>query len=366
MMDPTRSPRMMKFLSLVDRGKAFLFRRERGRDKASRNLIAFYSRVWHEAAKEIGAEIEDFGHGAFEIRLDDFRTRVQNNCTAVDDLATHTFVRTKPVMYRVLEKEGLPIPQHAEFTIDDMSPGVAFLERMGKDCVVKPACGTGGGLGVATGIRTRYQLARSGWIACVHGQSAVIEEQLEGLNYRLLYLDGKLIDAVVRNPPNVIADGTSTVLQLVQKINENRVQQGSSHSLLTIDIDMQRTLAKQKLSLRSVVKKGTNILLKTGSNENNGSDNVTATDMLCESIIADGARAAACAGVNLAGVDILTKDPSVPLAENGGVFLEVNSPPGYYWHYQKRDQPFPVAIHVLHWLLKRHEAGKQSRSICYA
>ena len=33
--------------------------------------------------------------------------------------------------------------------------------------------------------------------------------------------------------------------------------------------------------------------------------------------------------------------------ESGGVILEVNSPPGYFWHYHKRDGSCPVALHVL-------------------
>jgi hypothetical protein len=55
--------------------------------------------------------------------------------------------------------------------------------------------------------------------------------------------------------------------------------------------------------------------------------------------------------VRLAGIDLITRDPRVPLAESGGAILEVNAPPNFYFHYQKSDASFPVAHHVLSRLL---------------
>jgi cyanophycin synthetase len=121
--------------------------------------------------------------------------------------------------------------------------------------------------------------------------------------------------------------------------------------LLTVDMDMKRTLAKQGLSLRSVPGQGKTIKLKTVVNENCGSDNSTATSLLCQSIIEDGARAVRALRVRLAGVDIITPDPAVPLSEAGGVVLEVNAPPNYYYHYNKSDGGFAVAGAVLKKLL---------------
>ena len=50
-------------------------------------------------------------------------------------------------------------------------------------------------------------------------------------------------------------------------------------------------------------------------------------------------------------MDILTPRADQPLKEARGVILEVNSPPGYFWHYHKRDGAFPVAVAVLQALL---------------
>src|SRR5205814_10501412 len=94
-----------------------------------------------------------------------------------------------------------------------------------------------------------------------------------------------------------------------------------------------------------------------------GDVNRTVTDLLHPSAIADGARAVRALGVRLAGVDLITRDAAVPLAESGGVFLEVNAPPNFYYHYHKPDGPFRVAVHVLRKLLTDHEnrAGPVAR-----
>ena len=87
-----------------------------------------------------------------------------------------------------------------------------------------------------------------------------------------------------------------------------------SHGLLTVDLDMRRTLARQGLSLRSVPPRGAEVVLKTVINENRGADNRSAADVLCDPVITDGARAAEAVGVRLAGIDLITRDPRVPLA----------------------------------------------------
>lgn len=333
--------------------RAFLRYKDPRRRAAGRHLASFYEKAWREAAARRGATYEALGAGIGEIDLDGRRTRVMENYSAIDDPVTLAVASDKPLTYRILAKQHLTIPRFDVFSLKDMGRAVSFMEGCRRECVVKPSSGTGGGRGITTGIRSRWHLARAAAAAAVYGDDLLIEEQIEGENYRLLYLDGVLLDAFARRAPYVIADGRSTISRLVQLANGARLQHGAglSQGLLTIDLDMRRTLEKQHLSLHSVPAEGTVVTLKTVINENCGSDNASATHLLCDSIIQDGSRAARALGVRLAGVDILTPDPSVPLAESGGAILEVNTPPNYYFHYHKRDGAFPVAVHVLERLL---------------
>ena len=281
------------------------------------------------------------------------RTRVVDNMCALDDPVTLAVLHDKPLTHRILQAQGLSVPRHLAFSLKDLAPSKAFLKSMERECVVKPATGTGGGAGVTTGIRTRWQLARAAAAAAVYSDDLIIEEQIEGDNYRLLYLDGELIDAYARRRPALAADGRSAVAALVRQANEHRLKEGAgvSQGQLTLDMDMRRTLAKQGLSLRSVPPAGTTVTLKTAVNENSAGDNSTVMDRLCESVVENGSRAVRALGTRFAGIDLVTRDPGIPLAESGGVILEVNGTPNLYFHYHKADGCFPSAVHALRRLL---------------
>ena len=241
----------------------------------------------------MGASWEPVGAGIAEITLGDFRTRVVENTCAIDDPVTIALLADKPLTYR---DRGPTSRCRCRATWRSRSRSVRratdFLRQSACDCVVKPASGTGGGRGVTTGVRTDFQLARAAAAAAVYGDQLLIEEQVKGDNYRLLYLDGELVDAFVRRPPTVVGDGRSSVASLVRAANAERLRRGAAVSqvLLTVDFDMRRTLARQGLSLRSVPPAGSTVILKTVVNENAGDDNTPAKGLLCDSVVED------CAG----------------------------------------------------------------------
>jgi cyanophycin synthetase len=338
------------FLAL---GRGFLRYRNPRRRRANGDRKAFNEQAWREAAVALGASWQPLGSGIAQITRNGARTRVVDNMCALDDPVTLAVLHDKPLTHRILAAQGLSVPRHCCFSLRDMAPARSFLKSMARRCVVKPAVGTGGGAGVATGIVTDWQLARAAAAAAIYSDELMIEEQIDGENYRLLYLDGELIDAYARRRPAVVADGRSTVAALVHGANQERLVSGTgvSQSQLTVDMDMRRTLAAQGLSLGSVPPKGSRVTLKTAVNENCGQDNSTVLDRLCRSVVEDGSRAVGALGARWAGIDLVTRDPGVPLAEAGGVILEVNGTPNLYFHYHKEDGCFPSAFHALRRLL---------------
>jgi cyanophycin synthetase len=359
---------VLEALHFIALGKGFLRYRNPRRRRAGGSRKAFNEQAWREAAVSLGASWRPLGSGFCEVVLGDRRTRVFDNMSAIDDPVTLGILHDKPLTHRILSEAGLRVPPHVAFTLKDIAPAAEFLQAAGAECVVKPATGTGGGAGVATGIRTRWQLARAAAAAAVYSDHLLIEHQVEGDNYRLLYLDGVLLDAYVRKFPSVLADGRSSVAALVRQANEERLAQGSgvSQALLTVDLDMRRTIARQGLSLRSIPPAGTTVRVKTAVNENAGSDNTTVMGTLCRSVVEEGSRAARALGARFVGVDIVTPDPRLPLAEAGGVILEVNGTPNLYFHYHKQDASFPAALHALSRLfdvsLPREQADGDTRA----
>jgi len=346
-------------------GRAFLRLRDPRRRAAGRNLDEFHRRVWRQAAEALGGQCTVLSPDVMQITLNGACTRVFENVSAIDDPVTLRILHDKVLTHKILQAQNLPMPAYAAFTLRDMRPALAFLHAEARDCVVKPAGGTGGGRGVSTGIRSVYDLARAAAAASVYSDELLIEEQLAGDNYRLLYLDGRLIDAFIRRPPAVVADGRSSIVQLLHQANDQRLRHGSDMSqvLIAIDLDMRRTLARQGLSLRSVPAAGMPIQLKTIINENCGVDNTTVTSLLCHSIVRDGQRAVRALGARFVGLDLITRDPSVPLAESGGAIIEANGTPNLYYHYHKSDSVFPLAEHLLRRILVQSLDGISGKAL---
>lgn len=355
-------PLTVRGLYATAMAKAFLRYRNPRRKASGKHQTEFYEQTWREAAEELGGTWTRLGSDISEINIDGFRTRVVHNVSAIDDPVTLAILHDKPLTHRLLMAENLPVPPHAEFTLKTIDEAIEFLHATQRPCVVKPAGGTGGGRGVTTGIQTVAQLARASAVAAVYADELLIEQQIAGDNYRLLYLDGKLIDSFIRRLPTVVGDGKSSIARLIDQENERRLQTkaGISQVLLSHDMDLRRTLARQGLSLRSVPAARQEITIKYVVNENSGADNTTATHLFCKSILEDGARAVRALGVRFAGIDIVTTDPSVPLAESGGVILEVNGTPNLYYHYKKKDGVFPVAVHLLRKLISSSNSNYES------
>lgn len=325
--------------------------------RARRHRAQFYEDIWHEAADELGATFEVLDTELFKISCGGVSTRVHKNYTTLDDPVTLRVSLDKPLVHSMLRAHGLPTPNYAEFSLKDLNRAYQFLAQH-RLCVVKPADGTGAGNGVTTGIETRRQLFKAAVRAAGYGPRLLVEEQIKGDTIRLLCLDGQLLDAVKRGPPTVLGDGKSRISQLVQSLNQRRLDSGYEVAQVTLkyDMDMKHTLARQDFSWRSVPADGQRVAVKGVVNDNMADENVSVEDQVSKSIIAAGRRAAELIGARLVGVDIITPDIHQSLEESGGKILEVNTAPGFHYHYFKKGGACRVAIPILKTCLE-HSRG---------
>jgi D-alanine-D-alanine ligase-like ATP-grasp enzyme len=272
----------------------------------------------------------------------------------VDDLATMRVALQKPLVHRMLDAAGLPVPEHVAFKAGDLAPALAFLEQAGGPFVVK-AAGASGGSGTTCGVRTPAQLRRARLRARRLADDLLMERQVAGDNYRFLFLEGQLLDIIRRHPPTVTGDGEADIVDLVARENRHRLDAvpAGRRQLLKIDLEAVFTLEAAGLTLASVPPAGTRVPVKTVVSQNGPQDNESVRGAVSEALIRDAALAARVTGVRLAGIDLITPDVAVGLAEAGGAVLEVNSPPGLHYHYDIRnpDDGVAVATPILHRLL---------------
>ena len=313
--------------------------------------LPFYRTVWAEAAVALGAQLVDVDVASqlFDIRKGPFLLRVQANTTSLDDPVTAQIAADKLLVYRLLGARRVPVPRHILIRYDDPVAAWRAAQNLNRPWVVKPARDTSGGRGVTTNITTRAQLVS----ALVRGGSfeadLIVEEQIRGDLYRLLFLDGELLDAVVRYSPVVAGDGRSTVRSLIAAENERRLSLGTTASggRIAVDDEVRNTLRAGGYTLQSVPPAGASVRVKTVINDNRGEDNESVTARLCPAAIAESAAAVAALGVRLAGVDLITSDPGKSLHEVGGAVLDINTGPGLQHHYYARSGAIPIAALIL-------------------
>lgn len=332
----------------LSRGRMLASRLRRNYRDAKQQRANFYLDMWQGAAAECGGTFRVLDGDLVEISRDGAVARFVRNTTPLDDPATLDFAGNKALVHGCLSNAGLPTPDFLLFATDELNFAHEF-HRDRSTCVVKPAFGTGSGHGVTTGIETASQLKKAALTAAAFCPELIIEEQVPGENYRLLFLDGRLLDAVHRRPPTVTGDGRRSIRELVEASNKVRLAAGYevAQVVLAFDADMKRTLRRAGLALSSVPADGAVVVLKTAINDNQADENESATDILAQSVIEACRRAAVATGVRLAGVDIITTAPDRSLEDCGGVILEVNTTPGLHVHYHKRGDATRVAVPIV-------------------
>jgi D-alanine-D-alanine ligase-like ATP-grasp enzyme len=340
--------RLLQLSAYALRAKGMLGRARDQSNQAKRHRTQFYEDVWREAAGELGATFEVLDRELFKISCCGVSTRVHNNCTTLDDPVTLHVALDKPLVHAMLRSHGLPTPGHAEFSLNNLNKAYQFLAQH-RLCVVKPSNGTAGGDGVTTGMETRFQVFKAAIRAAGFSPRLLIEEQIQGDVIRLLYLDLRLLDAVRRSSPTVLGDGKSRISQLVQDLNQRRLDAGYALAQVTLkyDMGMKRTLARQGFSWRSVPADGQRVVLKRVINDNMADENISVADQVSKSMIAAGCQAAKLIGARLVGIDMITPDIHRGLEEAGGKILEVNTTPGFHYHYFKKDGACRVAVPIL-------------------
>jgi D-alanine-D-alanine ligase-like ATP-grasp enzyme len=326
----------------------------------------FTQTIWAEAAQELGLEFQQLSPRLFRFRKDHVVVHVLGQRTPFADPVSIEVASEKHLAYDLFAEAGVPIPPHVVVAARDYNGARAFLETGGVPCVVKPIHGGGGGQGVTAAVTTAKQLARAMRRAALTSRDLLVERQVAGEHYRMLLLDGDVLDVLRRGRPQVVGDGVSTIEELMFFEYERRISTtGAADGLkpFAADLDCLFTLEQAGLHLHAVLGAGEAATVKSVTNISGSRECVTFRGAVSRRLIAEAGAAAAAVGVRLAGVDIVTPDPSVSLVEGGGVALEVNPIPGLVHHYNVADSGAAtrVAIPILSALLNEARASPRPK-----
>jgi D-alanine-D-alanine ligase-like ATP-grasp enzyme len=296
---------------------------------------SYYRQFWRNAAASVGAHYSPWDFGYTKIERNGMMAVVMQSSVMLDSHLVLDLMGNKALTYELLRERSCPIPDYRRFSMRNLADAERFLESKGKPVVVKPNSGTGGGNGVTTGIRNVPALRRAARRASGFDADLLVEEQRTGHSYRLLYLDGKLIDAIRRDPPALTGDGRSTIRELMRIENALRLSAAPVRALspLHVDHDCLNRLAVLGLRPSSILPAGSTVAVKQAVNENAAPQNHIITGQVHPKTVALASRIVTELGVRFAGIDIISPDISQPLDSNGGCVGEINTTPGLHHHY---------------------------------
>lgn len=351
------SPLETRSLLLRRYGKMFQRFRANPLDFSERRK-AFYASYWEYAARQLGANLDRLGNDYFEVARSGRSARVQYHFLHLDTYFSKALADDKVFVTGLVGELGFLAPRFREYTLRSLSSAVRFLEEVGAPCVVKPRTGSGG-FGITTGVNTRDRLIAAS-LATSNSLTLpelMIEEQVAGDSYRLLYLDGRLLHAVKRGRCTVVGDGVSTIRELILRENESRLNDSTFQSLggLSIDLEMKYVLADQGKTLRTVPVSGERVVVKNVCNQNCRRDQEDVTAHVHPDY-ADFARAIGTrVGGHLIGIDLMSEDVSASPSRSGSTITEINIPPGLHYHELVVNQHgfSDVGAALLEYLLKR-------------
>ncbi|MBS0263758.1 MAG: cyanophycin synthetase [Planctomycetes bacterium] len=270
-----------------------------------------------------------------------------------------SIAQDKELTKSLLKSVGVPVPEGRP--VNDADEAWAVACEIGLPVVVKPQYGNQG-RGVAVNLTTREQVFAAFEAALQEGSSIMVEKFAPGCDHRLLVIGDSVVAAARRQPPLVVGDGVQTVEQLVAVVNLDP-RRGEDHatslSKLRLDSIGLAVLAEQGLTAESVPAPGQVVVLRRNANLSTGGSATDVTDEVHPDLAARAVDAARVVGLDIAGVDVVCVDPSVPLEKQGGVIVEVNAAPGLRMHLEpSAGSPRPVGEAIIETMFPAGDTGR--------
>src|SRR5215212_5574842 len=258
--------------------------------------------------------------------------RIQATVTDFTSSIAVEIAQNKDDTKRFLRNIGLPVPEGA--TARTPEGAVDIANEIGYPVIAKPLDASHG-RGISGRLTEDDQVREAFHNAIRYNHRVVIEKFAEGNDHRILVVNGKFVAAAERRAAQVTGDGTSTIGELIDKANADP-RRGKGHrkilTRLPDDAATRDYLASCGFTFDSVPKEGEIVLLRGTANLSTGGTAIDRTDEMHPDNITACEMAAGVIGLDIAGIDIVTPDISVPLRENGAVIIEVNAGPGVRMH----------------------------------
>ncbi len=292
-----------------------------------------------------------FGHGKYQ-------KRIQATITSETKHISVEISCDKEDTHNLLNDLGLPVPQQR--MVYSAREAVRAAARIGHPVVVKPL-DANHGRGVSINLNSDEEVEAGFAEAKEHSRSRAIlvESFITGFDHRMLVVNNKLVAVAKRVPGHVVGDGTHTIAELVDIVNEDP-RRGIGHekvlTMLEIDNQANRLMENAGVTEETVLPDGEVFYLRSTANLSTGGTAIDLTDVVHPDNRDMAERAIMAVGLDVGGVDFLIDDITKSYKDIGGAIVEVNAAPGFRMHVAPSEgQPRDVAGKVIDMLFPATE-----------
>lgn len=290
-----------------------------------------------EAAKRLGLEASvldpEYGY-LFELRKGERRQAMLGGRSPLNDAVAARLAEDKHYTGMLLERADLRTPrttrclsrEHPSMTSyrdrAGMTPGVAFAKELGYPVVVKPnRLSHGRGVTLADDEGTLRRAVRAAWQL---DAIALVQERIDGRDFRLDFLDGRFLVGYERRPIEVRGDGKRSLGQLLAA-RDPRFADAERLRRLTRDRRFRQTVERRGWTMTSVPPEGAALSFDGPIQNLNGASTARIVERIPEGLRQVCARAGEAVGLRHFGVDLklegLEADPA------RAAFIEINASP---------------------------------------
>jgi GNAT-family acetyltransferase (TIGR03103 family) len=250
----------------------------------------------------------------------------------------------KRLTRRLVAEAGITVPRARLATFDQED--FAFLTEVG-EVVVKPTRGEQG-KGITVGVNVDHgpdELTAALMRAREQFYEVLIEQRVSGDDLRLVVIDGRVVAAALRMPPEIIGTGEHSIRDLIASESRRRAAATGGESRIPLDAVTEATVAESGWQMDDVLPQGTRLRVRHTANLHQGGTIHDVTAQVNSELCRVAVTAAEAIGIPVTGIDLLVPD----ITGEDYAFIEANERPGLANH-----EPQPTAAAFIDFLFPGH------------
>ena len=277
------------------------------------------------------------------------------NMTSKDSYISPLIMENKVVTKKVLAEKGFRVPKGYEVSsIEEALQKFNYIKS--KPIVIKPKS-TNFGLGITifkNGTSSLENYTKAIEFALKEDKDILIEEFIEGTEYRFFVIEEKTEAVLLRVPANVIGDGKHTIRELVEMKNANPLRGDAKKTpLKKIELGEieQLQLSEQGLNFESILAENEVAYLRENSNISTGGDSIDMTNEVHESYKKLAVEIAEAMMAKVCGVDLIIPNIKDECSKDNYGVIEANFNPMMMMHiYPHAGESRRLSLNVLRML----------------